>query len=162
MSVLAKHAREVVPHVPGVTGPAQSARDFAMTWCKLQNRPVALERRLQIQEPREVGDPCVPPPGRFRPAVVMRWYLLLGPPPLSPKQRFRIRSMPVASSHTPPEHRRNGYATASVTVLSRAQLAQGRAFCWVYTEPSAVGRGLLSRIGYRHVTDVEEYRFQSG
>ena len=197
VSALAKHAHQAVPLVPGVTGPAPSARDFAMAWCDLQNRPVTFERRLQIHELREVADPLVMlPPGRLRTAgkedegVLSAWTTLFvaeahihdpidaGRIVADGIARGRLyvwdAGRPVSMAawagrtpngvrinfvYTPPEHRRNGYATACVSALSRHQLAQGRAFCWIYTEPSPVGRSLFSRIGYRHVSDVEEYRF---
>jgi hypothetical protein len=61
---------------------------------------------------------------------------------------------------TPREHRRKGYATACVSALSRVQLEQGRTFCWLYAEPSvAIEHNLFSRIGYRPVAEIEEYRF---
>ena len=60
--------------------------------------------------------------------------------------------------YTPREHRGKGYGTACVTALTRQQLAQGSAFCWLYTDlSSAASPNIFKRIGYRPVSDVSEY-----
>jgi len=197
MSALAEDAHQIVPFVPGVTGPGQSARDFAMAWGRLQNQPVTLERRLQIYELREVVDrPVAPARGRLRTAVeddeptLATWTTAFVAEAgiHEPVDANRIVADGIARGrlyvwddgrpvsmaawagrtpngvrinfvYTPPEHRRNGYATACVSALSQHQLDGGRAFCWIYTEPVPSGGSLFSRIGYRHVTDIEEYRF---
>ena len=59
---------------------------------------------------------------------------------------------------TPRELRGKGYATACVSALTRQQLEQGRAFCWLYTDlSSAASPNIFKRIGYRPVSDVAEY-----
>jgi predicted GNAT family acetyltransferase len=197
MSALAEDAHQIVPLVPGVTGPGQSARDFATAWGRLRNRPVILERRLQIYELRQVADRLAAlARGRLRAAVkddetmLSKWTTAFVAEAgiHEPVDANRIVAEGIARGrlyvwddgrpvsmaawagrtpngvrinfvYTPPEHRRNGYATACVSALSRHQLAGGRAFCWVYTEPAPARGSLFSRIGYRHVTDIEEYRF---
>ena len=60
--------------------------------------------------------------------------------------------------YTPREVRRKGYATACVAALTRQQLEQGRAFCWLYTDASsAVSSNIFERIGYRSVAELTEY-----
>jgi predicted GNAT family acetyltransferase len=60
--------------------------------------------------------------------------------------------------YTPRELRGRGYATACVKALTRQQLDQGNAFCWLYTEVgSASSPNLFKRIGYWPVSDVSEY-----
>lgn len=60
--------------------------------------------------------------------------------------------------YTPREVRRKGYATACVAALTRQQLEQGRAFCWLYTDASsAVSSNIFERIGYRPVSEMTEY-----
>ena len=63
--------------------------------------------------------------------------------------------------YTPRELRGNGYGTACVAELTRQQLAQGSAFCWLYTDrSSAAAPQILKRIGYWPVSDVREYYLQ--
>jgi uncharacterized protein len=60
--------------------------------------------------------------------------------------------------YTPRELRGKGYATACVSALTRRQLEQGSAFCWLYTDlSSAVSPNIFKRIGYCPVSDVTEY-----
>ena len=59
---------------------------------------------------------------------------------------------------TPRELRGRGYGTACVTALTRQQLEQGNAFCWLYTDlSSAASPNIFKRIGYWPVSDVSEY-----
>jgi hypothetical protein len=60
--------------------------------------------------------------------------------------------------YTPREVRGKGYATACVSALTQQQLAQGSAFCWLYTDlSSAASPNIFKRIGYWPVSDVAEY-----
>ncbi len=60
--------------------------------------------------------------------------------------------------YTPRELRGKGYATACVKALTKQQLEQGNAFCWLYTNLSNGGSSrLFKRIGYWPVSDVSEY-----
>jgi predicted GNAT family acetyltransferase len=60
--------------------------------------------------------------------------------------------------YTPRELRGKGYGTACVTALTRQQLEQGNAFCWLYTDLStAASSNIFKRIGYCPVSDVSEY-----
>jgi predicted GNAT family acetyltransferase len=63
--------------------------------------------------------------------------------------------------YTPRELRGKGYATACVKALTRQQLDQGNAFCWLYTEVSATASpNIFKRIGYWPVSDVAEYHLK--
>lgn len=60
--------------------------------------------------------------------------------------------------YTPRELRGKGYGTACVKALTRQQLEQGNAFCWLYTDmSSAASPNIFKRIGYWPVSDVSEY-----
>jgi uncharacterized protein len=60
--------------------------------------------------------------------------------------------------YTPRELRGKGYGTACVTALTKQQLEQGNAFCWLYTDvSSATPPKIFKRIGYWPVSDVSEY-----
>jgi len=60
--------------------------------------------------------------------------------------------------YTPRELRGQGYGTACVKSLTKQQLEQGNAFCWLYTDvSSAAPPKIFKRIGYWPVSDVSEY-----
>ena len=60
--------------------------------------------------------------------------------------------------YTPRELRGKGYGTACVKALTRQQLGQGNAFCWLYTDLSSTASpNIFKRIGYWPVCDVSEY-----
>ena len=68
-----------------------------------------------------------------------------------------IRVGPV---YTPPELRGRGYASALVAELSTMLLAEGRSFCFLFTDlANPTSNRIYERIGYEPVTDVDEYRF---
>lgn len=69
-----------------------------------------------------------------------------------------IRIGPV---YTPPEFRRRGYASALVACLTRQLLAEGRRFCFLFTDlANPTSNAIYQRIGYRAVTDVDQYAFE--
>jgi uncharacterized protein len=60
--------------------------------------------------------------------------------------------------YTPRELRGRGYGTACVKSLTKQQLDQGNAFCWLYTDvASGASPKIFNRIGYWPVSDVSEY-----
>ena len=60
--------------------------------------------------------------------------------------------------YTPRELRGKGYGTACVKALTKQQLEQGNAFCWLYTDLSSTASpNIFKRIGYWPVSDVIEY-----
>ena len=60
--------------------------------------------------------------------------------------------------YTPRELRGKGYGTACVKALTKQQLEEGNAFCWLYTDlSSAASPNIFKRIGYWPVSDVSEY-----
>jgi predicted GNAT family acetyltransferase len=63
--------------------------------------------------------------------------------------------------YTPPEHRGRGYATACVAALSARLLAEGRRFCFLFTDAAnPTSNAIYQRIGYAPVAEVQEYRFE--
>ena len=63
--------------------------------------------------------------------------------------------------YTPRELRGKGYGTACVKALTKQQLAEGNAFCWLYTDlSSAASPNIFKRIGYWPVSDVSEYHLK--
>jgi predicted GNAT family acetyltransferase len=70
-----------------------------------------------------------------------------------------IRIGPV---YTPPELRGRGYATALVAELSAQLLAEGRRFCFLYTDlANAASNAIYERIGYVRVCESAEIAFES-
>jgi uncharacterized protein len=68
-----------------------------------------------------------------------------------------IRIGPV---YTPREHRGRGYASALTAHVSAAQLAAGRAFCFLYTDlANPTSNRIYVAIGYRRVCDSTQYAF---
>ena len=61
--------------------------------------------------------------------------------------------------YTPPELRRQGYATVCVATLSQAMLDSGKKFCCLFANVSnQISNRLYQRIGYTQVCDFTEYR----
>lgn len=64
--------------------------------------------------------------------------------------------------YTPPEHRKQGYATASVAALSQRLLDEGRRFVFLFTDlANPTSNHIYQLIGYRPVCDVDTYAFNS-
>jgi predicted GNAT family acetyltransferase len=69
-----------------------------------------------------------------------------------------IRVGPV---YTPQANRRMGYATALVAAQSAWLLAQGRQFCFLYTDlANPTSNAIYERIGYQRVADAASYIFE--
>lgn len=61
--------------------------------------------------------------------------------------------------YTPPNQRAKGYATSLVADLSRQLLAEGREFCFLYTDlANPTSNAIYRRIGYQPVQDVLQIR----
>ena len=72
------------------------------------------------------------------------------------------RGIRIGPVYTPPELRGRGYASALTAELTRDLLAGGREFCFLYTDlANPTSNSIYQRIGYRPVTDVEMWRFDS-
>jgi predicted GNAT family acetyltransferase len=70
-----------------------------------------------------------------------------------------IRIGPV---YTPPDLRRRGYASALVATLTASLLEKGRRFCFLFTDlANPTANSIYQQVGYRPVTDVDEWSFES-
>lgn len=68
--------------------------------------------------------------------------------------------MRINAVYTPPEHRRNGYASAVVAAISQHVLDSGRRFCFLYTDlGNPTSNHIYQEIGYRPVVDSSLYLF---
>jgi predicted GNAT family acetyltransferase len=62
--------------------------------------------------------------------------------------------------YTPPEHRKKGYATACVAVLSQQLLDQGCHACFLFTDlANPTSNHIYQMIGYQPVADWRDYSF---
>jgi predicted GNAT family acetyltransferase len=69
-----------------------------------------------------------------------------------------IRIGPV---YTPPEKRRNGYASALVAELSRRLLDEGRSHCFLYTDlANPTANRIYMDVGYELVAESAEIAFE--
>jgi predicted GNAT family acetyltransferase len=67
----------------------------------------------------------------------------------------------VNAVYTPPELRRQGFATAAVAALSRALLAEGYPSCVLYTDlANPTSNSIYRRIGYEPVADAVRWFFR--
>jgi GNAT superfamily N-acetyltransferase len=68
----------------------------------------------------------------------------------------------VGPVYTPPEHRRCGYGAAVTAAVTSHALAAGRAFCFLFTDlANPTSNAIYQRIGYRPVSDVEQWAFSA-
>jgi len=68
-----------------------------------------------------------------------------------------IRIGPV---YTPPGLRRRGYASALTAALTQQLLDGGRRFCFLFTDlANETSNSIYQRIGYRPVSDVDQWSF---
>jgi predicted GNAT family acetyltransferase len=63
--------------------------------------------------------------------------------------------------YTPPEHRRQGYASACVATVSQAQLDSGRRFVFLFTDlANPTSNRIYRQIGFEPVRDVGAWPFE--
>ena len=66
----------------------------------------------------------------------------------------------ISAVYTPPEHRRNGYASIATAELSRRVLGSGKRFCCLYTDLDyPTSNAIYHRIGYKPVQDALDIEF---
>jgi predicted GNAT family acetyltransferase len=72
----------------------------------------------------------------------------------------RWRPRWIGPVYTPPEHRRRGYGSVLTADLSRRLLAEGRAYCFLYTDlANPTSNRIYQAIGYERVCDSAMYEF---
>ncbi|MEX2539975.1 MAG: GNAT family N-acetyltransferase [Actinomycetota bacterium] len=66
----------------------------------------------------------------------------------------------IGGVYTPPDVRGRGYASACVSALTQMLLEGGRRFCFLYTDlANPTSNSIYQRIGYRPISEVDQYRF---
>lgn len=74
--------------------------------------------------------------------------------------RFSSTAARIAPVYTPPQHRRQGYATAVVAALSQSFLDHGCDRCFLFTDlANPTSNSIYQQIGYRPICDWREYAF---
>lgn len=67
----------------------------------------------------------------------------------------------IGAVYTPPEHRKQGYASAVTAGLSQYLLDQGYKFCFLYTDLlNPTSNHIYQQIGYQPVCDSDRYNFK--
>jgi uncharacterized protein len=91
---------------------------------------------------------------------VFLWEVNGTPVSMALKTRPTDKGMTVSGVYTPPELRRNGYATSCVAELSRNILQSGKKFCTLYTDlANPTSNSIYKKIGYIAVADSVEHTF---
>jgi len=97
--------------------------------------------------------------GRIEAGTLWFWYDSQ-PVSMAARGRPTLNGETVNLVYTPPECRRNGYATAVVARLSQRILDQGKQFCTLYTDLSnPVSNSIYMKIGYVPQADVVDIHF---
>jgi len=91
---------------------------------------------------------------------VYLWECSEDPISMVTKGRPTEHGMSVVFVYTPPELRRNGYATACVASVCREILKSGYEFCTLYTDLSnPTSNSIYMQIGFKPICDSVEYSF---
>lgn len=62
--------------------------------------------------------------------------------------------------YTPPEYRRQGYASNCVAALSQELLNQGYKYCFLFADlANSTSNYIYQEIGYQPIGDWQEYSF---
>ena len=74
--------------------------------------------------------------------------------------RSTLNGIGINMVYTPPEHRKQGYASACVAALSQKLLDKGYKFCFLFTDLSnPTSNKIYQDIGYQPVADWNNYSF---
>jgi hypothetical protein len=92
--------------------------------------------------------------------MIYLWEYSQNPVSMVMKGRPTEHGMSVTFVYTPPELRRNGYATACVAGVCREILESGYHFCTLYTDLSnPTSNSIYMQIGFKPVCDAVEHSF---
>ncbi|HOR01080.1 MAG TPA: GNAT family N-acetyltransferase [Anaerolineae bacterium] len=146
--------RQVSPirYSPGRLRPAETAdRDLVAAWA------VAFHEEAGIPgTPGEVGEALQ---RRVAAGDVYVWEHGR-PVSMAARSRPTRHGITVNLVYTPPELRRQGYATSCVAALSQRLLDSGYRLCTLFTDlANPTSNDIYQQIGYRPVCDFDEYVF---
>jgi hypothetical protein len=142
-----------VPSVPGRMRLATMAdKDLVSEW----RRAFVVEAASPTSQ--NIPEPDVTP--FIEKGTVYVWEYSENPVSMVMKGRSTEHGMSVTLVYTPPELRRNGYATACVANVCREILKSGYDFCTLYTDLSnPTSNSIYMKIGFRPICDSVEYSF---
>ncbi len=147
-----------VPAVPGAPRPIRpSDVDTVVEWIGAFEREVvpdeATERdQLIATIERRIADGHV--------SGLWLWEASGGPVSLSGFGGPTPHGIRIGPVYTPPAHRGRGYATSLVAAQSSWLLAQGRRFCFLYTDlANPTSNDIYRRIGYRQIAEAARISF---
>jgi predicted GNAT family acetyltransferase len=159
--------------LPGVLGPSNLSKRFAMYWHELTDQPVELGLSQRIYKLERVK-PQKAVSGRMRPIVeadrstITQWLVAFHEEAMGEKLQVSFagctgptqNGLRIGPVYTPPEQRKRGYASALVAALSQAILDEGRSFCFLFTDlANPTSNHIYQEIGYAPVIDVDEFIF---
>jgi len=94
--------------------------------------------------------------------AIYLWEYSQNPVSIVMKGRPTEHGMALTFVYTPPELRRNGYATACVASVCRDILKSGCDFCTLYTDlGNPTSNSIYMKIGFKPVCDSIEYSFSA-
>ena len=145
-----------VNNVPSVHGGMRLAtvadKDLVSEW----RRAFALEAESPAS--RSIRERDVTP--LIEGGMVYLWEYSEDPVSMVMKGRPTEHGLSVTLVYTPPELRRNGYATACVASACRDMLKSGYDFCTLYTDlGNPTSNSIYMKIGFKPVCDSVEYSF---
>jgi uncharacterized protein len=109
------------------------------------------------------GESSVVPEEDFIPRAARREVFIWEegkPVSIAFKTRPTEKGITVAGVYTPPEFRRQGYATSCVAEVCRHILQSGYEFCTLYTDlANPTSNSIYKKIGFREVCDSVDYTF---
>ncbi len=110
------------------------------------------------------GDPT-DPEARAVSAIATRSLFIWdarGPVSMAGWSGRTARGARITFVYSPPACRGRGFATACVSALTRSLLAEGLAYCCLYTDrANAISNRLYRNMGYRHIGDASDYVLSS-
>ena len=142
-----------IPSVPGRIRLAISAdKDLVSSWV----HAFAIDSFGESYRNRPVGD-ATP---RIEKGEIYLWEDAGKPVSMAGKGRPTKHGMSVAPVYTPPELRRQGYATACVAGVCRAILKSGYDFCTIYTDlGNPTSNSIYMKVGFKPVCDSVHHTF---
>ena len=144
-----------IPPVPGHMRLATLAdKDLASAWARSFMVDVGSPTSRNI--PERDATPLI------EKGLIYLWEESGKPVSMVIKDRPTEHGMSITLVYTPPELRRNGYASACVAGVCRDILKSGYEFCTLYTDLSnSTSNSIYMKIGFKPVCDSVEYAFSS-
>jgi predicted GNAT family acetyltransferase len=141
-----------VMDVPGELCPATVAdRDLLIAWIDAFTHETIAEGDAAAIVDRRLRDPA---------SALFLWCIHGTPVSMAGQSGPTPRGIRINAVYTPPDLRRNGYASACVAALSQHLLDSGYRFCFLLTDlANPTSNRIYQAIGYEPIADVDEYRF---